>query len=449
MFLPIFLITYFLVKPKGRNLIVLLGSIIFYIVGVYKYPSSLIILFISIFINFILARTIEKKKDKKLLILGITLNVLLLVFFKYLNFILVSIISPIINIKINELNLILPLGISFYTFELISYLVDVYKKEVVAEKSFVRFLAWICFFPKMTSGPITGYGFLKNQFKYRNVSVDNLIVGLKYFILGLSFKVILANRIGYLWNDLLSIGFESISSILAWMGIIGYSLQIYFDFAGYSFMAIGIARMLGFYLPENFKSPYMSLSMSEFWTRWHMTLGSWFKKYIYIPLGGNRNGTLKTIRNLMVVWLVTGLWHGASWNFLIWGISLGVIICLEKFVYKKYLDKHKVFAHMYMLILIPLSWAVFSISDLNQLGIFIGKLFSFSEGIFKLDYLKYLNMYWYLFIAGFICSTSIPEKAFITKKTNLIQLIFLVGLFWISIYYLYQGMNNPFLYFSF
>ena len=283
----------------------------------------------------------------------------------------------------------------------------------------------------------------------RKKCLKNVFIGFKYFIVGLGFKVLLANRIGGIWNDILMIGIESISTNLAWLGIIGYSLQIYFDFYGYSLMSIGLGKMIGFTLPDNFKTPYLSVSMTEFFRRWHITLGTWFRNYIYIPLGGNRKGKLRTIFNLLVVWLLTGLWHGANYNFILWGLVIFAIIIIEKLWLKKYLDRHKFVGHLYMLFLIPITWAIFAITDLQQLIIMFKKMFTFSEGLYLLDYIKYFKIYGILIISGIICSTGVVEKLIIKKQNNIFTISLLIIIFCSSIYYLYIGLNNPFLYFSF
>lgn len=463
-FLPIFLIIYFSAHEKYRNYILLIGSIVFYIVGCWKNPFYLFLLILSLIINFIIGRMIGKKislenenkiiaersksKSKKILIIGIIYNVSWLILFKYSDF-FISMITQITNVEINKLNLSLPIGISFYTFELISYLLDVYKKRCSAEKSILQFAMYIFMFPQLISGPIVTYPAIKKQLKHRKYNFQNIILGAKYFILGLSFKVLLSNRIGCLWNDILMIGIESISTKLAWIGIIGFSLQIYFDFCGYSFMAVGLGKVIGFNLPENFETPYLATSMTEFFRRWHMSLGNWFKNYLYIPLGGNRKGTLRMILNLMIVWLATGLWHGASYNFVLWGLFVYLFIIIEKLFLGKFIEKHHIFGHLYMLALIPIMWTIFAITDISNLQSFFSKLFSFDKGIYALDYIKYIKNYGMLLVFGIICCTKLPQKLLLRKSTNTVQSIILLVLFWTSIYYLYKGLNNPFLYFSF
>ena len=341
------------------------------------------------------------------------------------------------------------LGISFYTFQSISYLVDIYIRKIKSENSLIKYAMYVFMFPQLLSGPIVSYNYINEQLDKRKKCLKNVFIGFKYFIVGLGFKVLLANRIGGIWNDILMIGIESISTNLAWLGIIGYSLQIYFDFYGYSLMSIGLGKMIGFTLPDNFKTPYLSVSMTEFFRRWHITLGTWFKNYIYIPLGGNRKGKLRTIFNLLVVWLLTGLWHGANYNFILWGLVIFAIIIIEKLWLKKYLDRHKFVGHLYMLFLIPITWAIFAITDLQQLIIMFKKMFTFNEGLYLLDYIKYFKIYGILIISGIICSTGVVEKFIIKKQNNIFTISLLIIIFCSSIYYLYIGLNNPFLYFSF
>ena len=447
-FLPIFLILYFIVPIKYRNYILLFGTIIFYIVGAWEHPHYVLLLATTILFNYIIGKKLGKRKDKKILIIGILYNIMWLILFKYSDFI-ISIISNVSKLYIEPLNLLLPIGISFYTFQSISYIVDVYKERCKPEGSIVKYAMYVLMFPQLISGPIVTYNEINRQLSNRKNNISYSIIGVKYFIVGLGFKILLANRIGCLWNDISMIGIESISTGLAWLGIIAYSLQIYFDFCGYSFMAVGLGKIMGFKLPINFETPYLSTSMTEFFRRWHISLGNWFKNYIYIPLGGNKKGLSKMILNLLVVWIITGLWHGANYNFIIWGLAIWIIIVIEKLWLKKHLDKHKFLGHLYMLILIPISWSIFAITDMKQLGIMLRKLFTWSEGLYLLDFVKYAKNYGILIIVGIICATKLPEKLLLTKNNTWFQKLLLLVIFGSSIYYLYIGLNNPFLYFSF
>ncbi|MDE5937013.1 MAG: MBOAT family protein, partial [Ruminococcus sp.] len=287
----------------------------------------------------------------------------------------------------------------------------------------------------------------------RTHTIEKVENGLKTFTMGLGLKVILANQIGGLWGDISMIGYESISTPLAWLGIIAYSFQIYFDFWGYSLMAIGLGEILGFQLPKNFDHPYTSVSMTEFWRRWHMTLGQWFKDYIYFPLGGSRTTIMKTVRNSFIVWAFTGLWHGASWNFIIWGLVLFAILMLEKFAgVKKFMEKYRFAGHVYMILLIPLTWLLFAITDFSQLGEYFKRLINISSEngvVFEKDYIKYWGIYGKYFIAGILFSTKLPEFVYKKIKDSFMCVIILLAVFWFSVYCMYQGMDDPFLYFRF
>lgn len=460
-FLPIFLIFYYIFPSKYRNALLFIGSIIFYSVGTLDHPLYILLMLVSILVNYLLALGVEKTKKhgKFLLTIGIIYNFGWLFVFKYSDFLFTGInsalkaILPNQNFSIPLWNLILPIGISFYTFQIVSYLVDVYRKTCPAEHSIINLGTYICMFPQLIAGPIVTYSSIREQLKERTYSIDKVKSGIEYFILGLGFKVLLANPLGSIWSDVTNIGFESISTPLAWIGIIAFSFQIYLDFFGYSLMAIGLGHLLGFKLPENFNHPYISTSMTEFWRRWHITLGSWFREYVYFPLGGSKEGKLKTIRNLLIVWMFTGLWHGAHLNFLLWGFLLFAIITIEKFFLKKPLDKYPIIGHLYMILLIPLSWAIFAITDINQLGIFFGRLFPFfsqtSEIINQLDYLKYLQNFGWLLILGLIFSTKLPLKIYNKIKDKPLGIIMLIAIFWGATYCMYIGLNDPFLYFRF
>ena len=452
-FLPILLIIYYITPNKYRNYILLFGSIIFYFLGVKDHPEYLLILLISVIINYFFGRLIGKneKYSKLILILGIICNLSLLFVFKYYDFV-VSIISKISTKEIKTLNLTLPLGISFYTFQVIGYLIDVYKEKYDPEKSILNFSTKMIFFAKIISGPIVQFDDIKKQLEGRPYKLSKFIQGVRYFIVGLGLKTIIADNIGIMWNDILMIGIESISTPLAWLGIFTYAFEIYFDFWGYSVMAQGIGKMFGIDIPDNFNLPYLSKSFTEFFRKWHITLGTWFKNYIYIPLGGNRKGTIRTLLNLFIVWVITGLWHGANWNFIIWGIFIWILIVNEKLWLKKYLDKYPIIGHIYMIFFIPLTWTIFNITNLSQLNIMFEKLFPFfgsNEVIDNLDFVKYIKDYGILMIISLICSTKLPKNLIEGKEYNWIEIVALLAIFWLSVYLLYTGLSNPFLYFSF
>lgn len=456
-FLPIFLLLYYVVPYKYRNIILFIGSICFYTLGEPKY---VLLIILSIFVNYYAAIFIERANDtlykrRIWLILVLIYDLGILFFFKYINFAIENmnaLMKGISGLKaLPLLNITLPLGISFYTFQIVAYIIDVYRKKIPVEKSIFGLSVYVTMFPQLISGPIVVYSDIVDQIKNRNYSLKSFEKGLKLFTIGLGFKVLLANRIAILWNDIQTIGFESISTPLAWVGIFGYSLQLYFDFHGYSLMAIGVGKMLGFTLPANFTHPYMSKSVTEFWRRWHITLGTWFKNYVYIPLGGNRKGILRLILNLFIVWMLTGLWHGASWNFVLWGFSLFVLIFVEKMFLKKYLDKSNLLSRIYLLTMIPLTWMVFAITKLSDIKIYFGRLFSIIPGISvnNYDVIKYLSMYKWLFLLGIFFCTPIGFRWFIKHENSIPCVLFLLVVFWYSIYQLANGINNPFVYFRF
>ena len=460
-FMPVFFLVYYILPASYKNAWLFLASLGFYYYGVRGNPGYLLLMIMSVVVNFVAGKLIEAQKTKRArkawLLVGIVYDLGWLILFKYLGFLIENLNALFgamhVKVQLETWNLILPIGISFYTFQIISYLVDVYRRETKAEKSLISLGTYLCMFPQLIAGPIVNYHLIQEQLHKRKDSMVKVESGLKVFALGLAYKVLLANRVGHLWTEVTAIGYESISTPLAWMSIVAYSLQLYFDFYGYSLMAIGLGRMMGFDFPQNFNNPYMAVSMTDFWRRWHMTLGGWFREYVYIPLGGNRGGFAKTVRNMFVVWLLTGLWHGASWNFVLWGLLLFVLLFVEKAGLGKVLERHKALGHIYMILWIPLSWLVFVITDLSQLGIYLQKLFPFfgSTGtvLFQGDYLKYGKTYGIYLVLGILFATGVQEKLLKKNKNRLWVILLLLALFWASVYCMYLGMDDPFLYFRF
>lgn len=460
-FMPVFFLVYYILPASYKNAWLFLASLGFYYYGVRGNPGYLLLMIMSVVVNFVAGKLIEAQKTKRArkawLLVGIVYDLGWLIPFKYLGFLIENLNALFgamhVKVQLETWNLILPIGISFYTFQIISYLVDVYRRETKAEKSLISLGTYLCMFPQLIAGPIVNYHLIQEQLHKRKHSMVKVESGLKVFALGLAYKVLLANRVGHLWTEVTAIGYESISTPLAWMSIVAYSLQLYFDFYGYSLMAIGLGRMMGFDFPQNFNNPYMAVSMTDFWRRWHMTLGGWFREYVYIPLGGNRGGFAKTVRNMFVVWLLTGLWHGASWNFVLWGLLLFVLLFVEKAGLGKVLERHKALGHIYMILWIPLSWLVFVITDLSQLGIYLQKLFPFfgSTGtvLFQGDYLKYGKTYGIYLVLGILFATGVQEKLLKKNKNRLWVILLLLALFWASVYCMYLGMDDPFLYFRF
>lgn len=460
-FMPVFFLVYYILPASYKNAWLFLASLGFYYYGVRGNPGYLLLMIMSVVVNFVAGKLIEAQKTKRArkawLVVGIVYDLGWLILFKYLGFLIENLNALFgamhVKVQLETWNLILPIGISFYTFQIISYLVDVYRRETKAEKSLISLGTYLCMFPQLIAGPIVNYHLIQEQLHKRKHSMVKVESGLKVFALGLAYKVLLANRVGHLWTEVTAIGYESISTPLAWMSIVAYSLQLYFDFYGYSLMAIGLGRMMGFDFPQNFNNPYMAVSMTDFWRRWHMTLGGWFREYVYIPLGGNRGGFAKTVRNMFVVWLLTGLWHGASWNFVLWGLLLFVLLFVEKAGLGKVLERHKALGHIYMILWIPLSWLVFVITDLSQLGIYLQKLFPFfgSTGtvLFQGDYLKYGKTYGIYLVLGILFATGVQEKLLKKNKNRLWVILLLLALFWASVYCMYLGMDDSFLYFRF
>lgn len=457
-FLPIFLVGYYLTPPRYRNVTLVAGSLIFYAIGSGWYTLLLIL---SALINYALSHAITRAKvrdprqAKLLFILGLVYDFGMLVVFKYTNFLIGNLngLLSVFHVSLPAAKLILPLGISFYTFQVTSYLIDVYTKKVRPASSLLELGTFVCMFPQLISGPITNFGEMQPQIQKRRVDATMLEDGMQTFILGLGAKTLLANPMGGLWNNLGVIGYDSISTPYAWLGAFAYSFQIYFDFSGYSMMAIGVGKMLGFQLPQNFNLPYMSGSAAEFWRRWHMTLGRWFKNYIYFPLGGSRKGSLKTIRNMLVVWAFTGLWHGASWNFVLWGLIFFVLLVLEKNVYGKFLERTHILKHAYIIFIIPLTWMVFAISDMHQLGTYFTRLFPFlsSQEIQSntRDVMLALHNYWKILIPCVLFCTPLPLHYYKKYRKSGFCLIILILIFIFSIRAMMTQTNNPFLYFQF
>ena len=454
-FLPIFLIVYYVVPTRYKNMILLIGSFIFYAWGQHFY---LLLLMLSIVVNYTFGRLIGERRAqrKPLLILGLIYNFGLLVFFKYTNFFIENInaLLTATHVQIPTISVVMPLGISFYTFQVVSYLVDVYRGEQRPVKNIINLGVYIAMFPQVTSGPIGLYSELEPTLLRRHCSVLNLESGLKTFIIGMGAKMLLANPMGTLWAGMSRYGYETLSCPYAWLGAFGYSFQLYFDFAGYSLMAMGLGQMLGLYVPRNFDHPYISGSMAEFWRRWHMTLGRWFKKYLYFPLGGSRCSFAKTIRNTFVVWAFTGLWHGASWNFVLWGLIFFVLLTIERLGLGKLLAKTKVLKHIYVIFLIPLTWVVFALPNMQDIGTYFSRLFPFfadntASFVNTKDVIRALHDYWYLLIACVVFCLPFPSRWYEKHKNSKLVILGLVLIYLMSVYKMQTQTSNPFLYYQF
>lgn len=439
-FLPVFLIIYFIAPEKFRNLVLFAGSIAFYTYGEAAY---VLLLLASVVINYLIGVEMNSQwargsdiSRRVLLFTALFYDFGMLFFFKY-----------------SGMSEKLPLGISFYTFQIAAYVMDVYWKKVPEERSFINLGTYLTMFPQLIAGPIVNYAEVNKSLRKRMITFAEFEQGIRVLIIGLGAKVIIADRIGMLWNNVQTIGFNSISTKLAWLGAIAYSMELYFDFSGYSMMAIGLGKMLGFQIPVNFRFPYISKSITEFWRRWHITLGRWFRDYVYIPLGGNRKGKGRTLFNLFVVWSLTALWHGADYNFLIWGGMLLGLMFIEKLFLYPYLEKSKVLSHLYLLLVVPVTWVAFAISDVRQLGIYLARMFPvvpIQTGVINpQDFANYLKDYAGLLLLGAIFSTPLPAKIYGRIRHSVAGMIAVAVIFFLSMYYLAISENNPFLYFNF
>ena len=452
-FFPLFILLYFTLPFKYKNYILLLFSLIFYAWGE---PIYILLMIFSSIVDFINGKNIEKYKDdnkkKKIyLIISIIINISLLGFFKYADF-FIKVINNILYLDIPLLNLGLPIGISFFTFQTMSYSIDVYRGDVKAEKDFLTFMTYVCMFPQLIAGPIVRYETVSSELHKRDINFKKFADGFTRFLRGLFKKVLIANNIGLLFTLITSSEVNDISIMTGVLAIVSYAFQIYFDFSGYSDMAIGIGNMCGFTFLENFNYPYISKSITEFWRRWHISLSSWFKDYVYIPLGGSRVNILKNIRNILIVWILTGFWHGASWNFIFWGLYYGILLLLEKFVLKKYIDKLPDFVkHIYTIILVFIGWMIFAFDDSKYLFGFIKALTSnkFVDSAF----LYYFKNYFLILVIATLFSLpvypKVKEKMNNTIFTSLLSISIYVILFIITLSYLVSDTYNPFLYFRF
>ena len=451
-FLPTVLILYFIVPKKYKNLLLLISSLLFYFYGEPKY---IILMIIEIVLAYFEARLIEKYKSKEIFIFSIFIHVLLLCIFKYTNFLITN-INGIFNTNISLLNIVLPIGISFYTFQIISYLIDVYKGKVKAQKNFVSLATYVSLFPQLIAGPIVRYETINDELDNRKQTFNDFSSGISRFIIGLSKKVLIANVLGELCNIFILSSEKTI--LFYWIYGISYSLQIYFDFSAYSDMAIGLGRMFGFHFMENFDYPYISKSITEFWRRWHISLSSWFKDYVYIPLGGSREGTFKLIRNILIVWLLTGLWHGSEWTFILWGTFIGILLVIEKLLLNKYIEKlPSIVRRIYTLFIIMISFIIFSGSNINESFNNIIGLFNFSNPFINKFTIHYLKDYGLVLIIAIFLSTPILKNTIIKLKENkkinniinILEIIVLLILLVIVTSYLIDSSYNPFLYFRF
>lgn len=441
-FLPITLLLYYVGKSTTyKNVVLLSASLLFYAWGE---PIYVVLMMISILLNYYIGKDLGRKRSKGTLVFGVIVNLLILGYFKYAGF-LVDSINNLTGFEINIRAVALPIGISFYTFQAMSYIIDVYRGSRAQEK-LLPFAVYITMFPQLIAGPIVRYEDIERQLTVRVINANNFREGVFIFIKGLAKKVILANCLGKLHETVLAM--PEMSVLSAWLGAIAYTIQIFNDFSGYSDMAIGLGKMMGFDFPVNFDKPYRSLSVTEFWRRWHISLSTWFREYVYIPLGGNRKGVFRQIINLLIVWMLTGLWHGAAWNFVLWGAYYGVLLILEKFVFAKVQEKlPKVIRFILTIFIVIIGWVFFFSSSLTEAIGYLGAMFDFGGTVVDSQGLFYLCGYGLLLVIGFLPAAIGLGK--LHKAPVVIKWIVYVLLFVLSVAFLISESYNPFLYFRF
>ena len=435
-FLPIFMIIYWIIPSAYQDALLFVGSLIFYASGAKWFVLLLLGL---VFVNYLVGEMVwvpprrrRKAQQRQMLVIVVVIDVLVLIVFK------------VLALKVRAS--LLPLGLSFYIFKMISYQADLYRGYMRRRPSFAQAAAYFTMFPQITQGPIMRFsqGWIekptnirrRTMFVPRVVTLQKVEDGMCFFAIGLGMKVLIADRLGILWNEIAKIGFESISTPLAWLGAVGYSLQLYFDFWGYSLII----------------HPYAACGITDFYRRWHATLGSWFRDYVYIPLGGSRRGPLTVIRNLMIVWLLTGFWHGGTANFIIWGLVLGILIVWEKFVVRGLIERIPLIGHLHVIILIPLTWVIFAITDLKELKVYFTRLFPFfgtGVAVNHGDFAKYIGIYWPFFTAAILLCVPVFYNLLVWKRKNPVVILFLLAVFWVSVYFASISAGNPFMYFSF
>ena len=458
-FLPIFLICYFMAPGRMKNFILLLGSLFFYAWGE---PVYVLLMLFSTVVDYVNGRLIESHRGTKKavlpLIASVVINLAVLCFFKYADF-LIQTVNGITGLSLPLLNLPLPIGISFYTFQTMSYTIDVYRGEAKVQKNILDFAVYVSMFHQLIAGPIVKYRDVADRLYRRPMDVLAISHGLKRFCLGLAKKVLLANNIGALWTQISGQSYEGMSMMTAWLGILAYAFQIYFDFSGYSDMAIGLGEILGFHFPENFNYPYISASITEFWRRWHISMGSWFREYVYIPLGGNRKGLPRQLFNILVVWMLTGIWHGAGWNFLLWGLWFALFLVLEKMFLGKLLSwMPRVVGLLYTCVIVLVGWTLFALTSPAEISGYLGAMMG--AGGFVDGTALYLGrQYLVLLLIGAVASTPLPAMA--VKRLEKTDTGFSVALYrlgekvipavllFLAIAGIVEDSYNPFLYFRF
>ena len=455
-YLPLVLLGYYICPKKGKNLFLLIVSLIFYAWGEPKYVFLMIF---SILVNYVFGLLMDKHRENKkrlklMLVISVIIDLGLLSVFKYTDFIITN-INSVFGADFDLLNIALPIGISFYTFQAMSYTIDVYRDDVRVQRNLIDFGMYITMFPQLIAGPIVRYSDVQDQLAERSVTTAGFSEGIMRFVVGLGKKVLLANQMGAVWTQIYALGGD-ISALMAWTGAAAYTFQIYFDFSGYSDMAIGLGRMFGFKFPENFRYPYESVSITDFWRRWHITLSTWFKEYLYIPLGGNRRGLARQALNLLIVWTLTGFWHGAGWNFVMWGLYYFAILFIEKLFLLKALDKlPRLFRHAYALLLIVIGWVIFASDDVSVMLPYLGSMFGANGALGGMDVYTLLTRA-ALMVICCVASTELPRRLFVTaagkmneKAAFTVKSALTLTLLALSVVFLIGDSYNPFLYFRF
>lgn len=457
-FLPVVLIAYYLVPPKWKNIVIFISGIIFFAWGE---PVYVLLMLFTTVVDYTAGRLMDKYDDRPklrtvFLLMSVIIDLSLLATFKYSSF-LIQNFNDLFGTQITDPKLPLPIGISFYTFQSMSYSIDMYMRNIKVQKSLINYISYVSLFPQIVAGPIVRYQDVANEIDHRTITTSKVSQGIGIFLLGLGKKVLIANNIGALWTTIKATDISQLSTLTAWLGILAFTFQIYFDFSGYSDMAVGLGKMLGFEFPQNFNYPYLSRSISEFWRRWHITLGTWFRCYVYIPLGGNRNGKFATLRNLLIVWFLTGLWHGASWNFIVWGLYSGILIILERLFLGKLLEKLPAFlSTAYCFLLVVIGWVIFEIDSIPKILSYLKVMFfGSSVGIIDSKSIYYLASYAIIFLICIIGSTDYPKK--LAAKLQESHPVLISGVYPIyqtalmvaSTAYLVFATYNPFLYFRF
>lgn len=455
-FLPVVLILYFIAPKKLKNSVLLLTSLVFYGWGEPKYVFLMIASVLIGYVSGLLIEAFSQKKISKLFLwLSVGINIGFLAYFKYADFFIEN-FNAATGLSIPLLRIALPIGISFYTFQILSYTVDVYRKDVPAQKNLINLAAYVTMFPQLIAGPIVRYSHIAKELENRSINVENFAKGMRRFILGLGKKILIANTLGELCDIFKQSDDKSV--LFYWLYAVAFMLHVYFDFSGYSDMAIGLGRIFGFNFWENFNYPFISKSATEFWRRWHMSLGTWFRDYVYIPMGGNRVSKPKWFFNIFVVWFLTGFWHGAAWTFIVWGLYFAIFLMLEKLLYLKYLEKSKILSRVYLLVVVGISFVIFNATDIKEAISYIGGMFG-AGGVplVSTEFFYYLKSFGVTLCIGLIGCTpivkktveKIKEKALGGKIISVIEPISLITLLIVMTAYLVDGSFNPFLYFRF